>query len=182
MRSPTTGCFWRKFTTTWKRTKWRHCWFRYLAVCEIEALADAYEGLAACYYNVGNEAQSAYYYNKMLSEDDDVPAESKMEIARMFTRSPKSLFKVVYPPEKADYGETVDEGVKLLKSGKYEDAATAFSKVHPASSPCGRGEKLSRRRHLVTGDSDAAEKDCLELLEKDPDDVQALSTYCAVLI
>ena len=64
-----------------------NCWFRYLAVCEIEALADAYEGLAACYYNVGNEAQSAYYYNKMLSEDDDVPAESKMEIARMFTLS-----------------------------------------------------------------------------------------------
>ncbi|RXZ62387.1 tetratricopeptide repeat protein [Candidatus Borkfalkia ceftriaxoniphila] len=159
-----------------------NCWFRYLAVCEIEALADAYEGLAACYYNVGNEAQSAYYYNKMLSEDDDVPAESKMEIARMFTRSPKSLFKVVYPPEKADYGETVDEGVKLLKSGKYEDAATAFSKVHPASRLAGAAKNYLAVCHLVTGDSDAAEKDCLELLEKDPDDVQALSTYCAVLI
>lgn len=69
-----------------------------------------------------------------------------------------------------------------MKSGKYEDAATAFSKVHPASRLAGAAKNYLAVCHLVTGDSDAAEKDCLELLEKDPDDVQALSTYCAVLI
>lgn len=159
-----------------------NCWFRFLAVCDSEFLADAYEGLAACYYNVGNEPQSAYYYNKMLTEDNDVPIESKLEIARMFTRSPKNSFRIIYPPEKADYTDEIDEGVKLLKSGSYDEASERFSKVHPASKMAGLAKNYLAVCRLISGDVEAAEKECIEILEKNPEDVQALSTYCAVAV
>ena len=38
------------------------CWFQYLDLCAEEEAVDAYEGLAACYYNLGNESQAMIYY------------------------------------------------------------------------------------------------------------------------
>ncbi len=157
-------------------------WFRYLAVCDEEDIADAYEGLAVCYYNIGNEPQSAYYYNKLLTVDKDIPPEGKMEIANMFARSAKDMYKIVYPPEKADYSDDIDVGVKLLREHRYEDAKARLKRVHPASKQAPLAKNYLAVCHLVTGNSDDAEKECLEILEKNPNDVQAFATYCATLV
>lgn len=157
-------------------------WFRYLAVCDEEDIADAYEGLAVCYYNIGNEPQSAYYYNKLLTVDKDIPPEGKMEIANMFARSAKDMYKIVYPPEKADYSEDIDVGVKLLREHRYEEAKARLNRVHSASKQASLAKNYLAVCHLVTGNSDDAEKACLEILEKNPNDVQALATYCATLV
>ena len=59
-----------------------NCWFRFLDIAEEEDLPDIYEGLAVNYLNLGNESQSAYYYNKLIDADDTIPNETKMEIVR----------------------------------------------------------------------------------------------------
>ena len=159
-----------------------NCWYRFLNICPEENIADAYEGLAACYYNVGNESQSAYYYSKMLAIDPDVTPESKLELAKMFTHSPRKMFKVIYPPEKADYSDSIEIGVELLKKGKYTDAIRTFSRVHPESFLAATAQNYRAVCYLISGDKENAEKECLSLLEKDPEDVQALSTYCALMV
>ena len=43
-----------------------NCWFRFMDNCSGEDLPDIYEGLAVNYLNMGTEAQSAFYYNKLI--------------------------------------------------------------------------------------------------------------------
>lgn len=157
-------------------------WFKYLAECEEEDLPEAYEGLAAAYYNIGNEPQSAYYYNKLLTVDREIPTESKMEIAKMFTGTKSSKFRITYPPEKADYSEEIDSGVKLLREHDYEKAKEKFERVSPLSKQASLAKNYLAICHLVTGNSQAAENECLEIIEKNPKDIQALATYCAILV
>ena len=41
-------------------------WFRFLDIAEDADLPEVYEGLAVNFLNMGNESQSAYYYNKLI--------------------------------------------------------------------------------------------------------------------
>ena len=77
-------------------------WYRFLNICDESALAEAYEGLAVNYLNMGKDAQSAYYYNCLIETDDQIPEEMKYEIAEAFSEKKKSPLKISYPPELAD--------------------------------------------------------------------------------
>ena len=60
--------------------------YRYLHMANEDELAEIYEGLAVNYLNMGKEAQSAYYYNKLMDTDETLPPEAKVEIAEAFSR------------------------------------------------------------------------------------------------
>ena len=84
-------------------------WFRFLDVCAENEAVDAYVGLAACYYNLGNMPQAMYYYNKMM-HDKYVTAENNVEMGELMNEPPRPRFRVAWPPEHADY--SADDGTK----------------------------------------------------------------------
>ena len=74
-----------------------NCWFRFLDVAEEEDLPDIYEGLAANFLGIGNEGQSAYYYNRLIDADDSISDDVKLDIAEAFSTKKKDKFRFVYP-------------------------------------------------------------------------------------
>lgn len=157
-----------------------NCWFRYLDICPEEEAVDAYEGLAACFYNMGNEQKAVYYYNKMMHDKYVSPA-NNVEMGELFDKAPRKTFKVTWPPEYADYSEEIDEGLKALKQGNYSLAHECFGRVDSKSEYYAAAMNYTAVCYLLEGKTDEAEQTCLKLLEKTPDDVQALSSYAAVL-
>lgn len=157
------------------------CWFRYLDVCAEEEMVDGYEGLAACFYNMGNERCASYYYRKMLADKYLSPA-NNIEMGELFgQRTVRPSFKVVWPPESADYSEEIDEGLKAVRTGDFKKAEECFEEVHENSPYRAAAMNYLAVTCLLAGEPERAEQTCRGILEKDPDNVQALSTYAAVL-
>ena len=155
-------------------------WFRFLDVCAENEAVDAYEGLAACYYNLGNIPQAMYYYNKMV-HDKYVSPENNVEMGELMSEPPRPRFRIAWPPEHADYSADVDAGLQALKQGDHAKAERCFRRVHEGSEYYPTAMNYLAVSYLLSGASDKAEKVCLGLLAKDPDNVQVLSTYAAVL-
>lgn len=158
-------------------------WFQYLDVCAEEEAVDGYEGLSACFYNLGNEGLASYYYKKMLS-DKYVTPENNVEMGELFEHAaarPSPRMRITWPPERADYSQELDAGLRLLRKGEYDAAEKEFLKVHPDSSYYAEACNYLAVCYLLAGKTDRAEERCLAALKEKPDSVQTLSTYAAVL-
>lgn len=157
-----------------------NCWFRFMDNCSGEDLPDIYEGLAVNYLNMGNEAQSAFYYNKLMDSDDTLTEENKAEIAGAFARERRSDFRFVYPPRFADYSKETETGARALKNGDCKKAITILSGVEKGSPAYATAREMQAVAYLLSERADKAEKICKELVEENPFDVQALATLAAV--
>ena len=158
-------------------------WFyRFLDVAADEDLPDVYEGLAVNYLNLGNEAASAYYYNKLIDADANLPEETKMDIVDAFSKSKRDLFRFVYPPELADYSKEMERGSKALKHGDSERAIAALSAVAKGSKEYASAQEMQAVAYLLQGEMAKAETICVELLKEAPDDVKVLATLAAVYL
>ncbi len=156
-------------------------WYRVLNDCEDDLLADAYEGLAVNYMNLGRESQSAYYYNQLLRVDDELTDESKMDIVEMFSKPKSAGFRTVYPPEKADYTEEIERGLRALKESNFAAARTAFESVAAGAGQYRTAQNLLAITCLLEEKKEEALALCEKLIAEDGDDVQAYTTYAAVL-
>ncbi len=157
-------------------------WFRFLDTCNEADFAEGYEGLAVNFMNMGNEAQSALYYHKMLSEENDVTEEEKAEILSMFVKEPRPHLRLVHSEDGGeDCSEYMNKGLILLKTGNLKEARAQLALVGKGSKEYPSAVGLSAMCALMDGDSETAERECRELLEEYPNDIQALTTYCAVL-
>lgn len=158
------------------------CWFQYLDLCAEEEAVDAYEGLAACYYNLGNESQAMIYYKKMLTDKYFSP-ENNLDLSGMFEKEeePSQRFHVSWPPQKADHSAEIGEGLRLLREGQLQKAEEKFARVPEGSQYYTAAQNYIAIVSLLEGNSRRAEEVCLSALEIAPDDVQLLSTYAAVL-
>ena len=155
-------------------------WFRFLDVCEEDEVVDGYEGLAACFYNMGNERQAIYYYNLML-QDKYVSAENNIEMGELFSEPAKKRFRIVYPPEEADYSEELDEGLSALRSGDFAKSDEIFSAVPQGASCYGAARNFYALSKLMQGNAEEAEAVCRARLAEDGEDVSVLATYAAAL-
>lgn len=156
------------------------CWFRFLDVCAEEEMVEGYEGLSACYYNLGNRAQATYYYNRMLQDRFATP-ENGIEMGELFEKPARPPLRVTWPPEHADYSEEIDAGLQALKSGNLTRAEELFGAIPEQSEHRAAALNYLAVCYLLESKSEQAEATCREILQKDPDSVQALSTYAAVL-
>ena len=104
-------------------------WFRFLDVCAENEAVDAYEGLAACYYNLGNVPQAMYYYNKMV-HDKFVTPDNNVEMGDLMSEPPRPRFRIAWPPEHADYSADVDAGLQALKQGDHAKAEKSPQQGH----------------------------------------------------
>lgn len=156
------------------------CWFRFLDLCAEEEKVDGYEGLAACFYNLGNEEDASYYYRKML-EDKYLSPSNNVEMGELIERPARTPFKVAWPPESADYSEEIDAGLKALRAGNFAAAEKSFCGVHEKSAYHAAAMNYLAVTRLLEGQPEKAEEVCRDLLAKEPENVQALATYAAVL-
>ncbi|MDE5896199.1 MAG: tetratricopeptide repeat protein, partial [Clostridia bacterium] len=151
-------------------------WFRFLDVCNEADFSEGYEGLAVAFMNMGNDLHSSLYYHRYCSEEGntvDVEALLGDEVQRA------PYLKVVYSAA-GEAPEVLAEGLALLKAGELEGAKEALSAIAEGSDDYPTAVGLSAMCTLMLGDEDGAEQTCRELLERYPDNVQALTTYCAV--
>ncbi len=155
-------------------------WFRYMDLASPDDLSECYEGLAVSFMNLGAEHFSAYYYNKLLFESDEIDGETREEIARDFLSVKENPLKFVYPPSLADCSDIISEGIAKMKNGEYEAAAEEFSKVGEGNEKYSSARNYIAMCNIISDKIDEAEAECENILKKNPDDVQALTTLAAV--
>lgn len=156
-------------------------WFKYLDNTNTIDLAECYEGLAMGFMNIGDEHFSAYYYNKLLMETDEMDPAAREDIIREFLSAHSdNPLKFVYPPNLADFTDEIRRGVDFMKEGDFESAIAEFEKVAD-----GNPKYLSARNYvamckIIADRTDEAAEECYNILKNHPDDVQALTTLAAV--
>lgn len=156
--------------------------YRMLDIAVEEELPDIYESLAVNYLNLGNEKQSAYYYNLLLDVDDTLPPEAKMEIVSAFSKDKRDKFHFVYPPELADYSAELDAGARALKNGDVQGVIASLSEIPKGAKDYAHAMEMQAVAKLLSGDPKEAERICEELLQDDPNDVRVLATLSAVYL
>lgn len=155
-------------------------WFKYLDCADFSDLSDCYEGLAVNYMNLGNRQFSAYYYNKLLMESDEVDQDMREDILRDFLGEDENPLKVAYPPELADCSDIISEGVKYLKDGEFDLAVEEFEKVDRRNKSYLTARNYIAMCKIIADRTEEAEQECEHILEMFPDDVQAMITLAAV--
>ncbi len=156
--------------------------YRFLDIANEQDLPDIYEGLAVNYLNLGNETQSAYYYNKLIDADETLPNETKWEILNAFSKDKRAQFRFVYPPKLADYTKEIEYGSKLLKTGNCKGAVAILDTVSKGSKDYASAKEMQAVAYLLSGELDDAENACRELLAELPDNTRVLATLGAVYL
>ena len=155
--------------------------FHFMDRAAPEDLPDIYEALARAYFQIGNEGQSAYYYNLLLDADDDVSDDYKAEVIDMFAdKKQSSRFRFVYPPKLADYSKELSEGGAKLKNGDMQGAISSLLKVPKGAKQYENAREMQAVATLLSGDDKGAEEVCLSMLEENPNSIQALATLSAI--
>ena len=155
-------------------------WFRFLDTCNEADFAEGYEGLAVAFMNMGDDVQSALYYHRAFAEDGQLSPEGLAGMGGLFRRATAPRLRIV-SDDGAPEPELLAEGLTLLKAGELEKAREKLGEVPEESSDYPSAAGLCAMCTLMLGDEEGAQKTCEALLAKYPDNVQALTTYCAVL-
>lgn len=157
-------------------------WFRFLDTCNEADFPEGYEGLAVAFMNLNNELQSALYYQRSLSEEELRFELNRIDKEELLSERKKPKLRLVYSDD-GTHGNpnALSEGLALLKEGQLEEARTTFKEMPPAAKDYASAYGLAAMCTLMLGDEEGAERECKELLDEHPDNVQALTTYCAVL-
>ena len=155
-------------------------WFRFLDTCNEADFGEGYEGLAVAFMNMGNDVQSALYYHRAFAQDGQVSAEGIAEFGNLVRQATAPRLHFV-PDEDSPCPELLAEGLTCLKNGDLETARKKFGEIPETSSDYPSAAGLSAMCTLMLGDEEGAQKECEALLAEHPDNVQALTTYCAVL-
>ena len=159
-------------------------WFKYIDYLRASSdadLSEAYEGLAVNYLNLGEEEIAAFWYNKLLAETDaELTPENRQEIINSFIVRRKSPLKIAWPPKLADFSGEMERGIGYMRSGDYEKAVAEFDKVEEGNKSYLTARNYIAMCNIICDRTDEAEQECLNVLKKYPDDVQALTTLAAV--
>lgn len=157
-----------------------HSWFKFMDIADFNDMSDCYEGLAVGYMNLGNEHFSAYYYNKLLMDSDDVDEEQRQQIVSEFLSAEENPLKFVYPPDIADVTEVMNLGVRYMKEGDFAKADEQFSLVGEGNPRWAEAQNYRAMCLIIADKNDEAEKLCTHVTELYPENVDALTTLAAV--
>ena len=155
-------------------------WYKFIDVAEDLDISDAYEGLAVCYMNTGNEQYGAYYYNKLLNASNEIPPESREMLLKSFLKEDRSPLRIIYPPKLCDYTKEISDGIDFMRECDFESAIKSFDKVDEQSDKYLSARNYIAMCKIITDKSDEAEVECNSILARSPNDIQALTTLAAV--
>ena len=162
---------------------WLPCadaWFRFLDTCNEADFGEGYEGLSLAFANMGDALRAELYYRRSFEVSGEVPPSDLDE--EDFVPEQRPQLRLIH----SDDGTVSDpdllrRGVLFVKLGELDKAKEVLSEIEPGSedfpSACG----LIAMCKLLTGDTAGAAEECERMLEYHPDNIHALTTYCAVL-
>ncbi len=152
-------------------------WFRFLDTCNEADFAEGFEGLSVAFMNMGDEFQSQVYLHRTF-EADGVPL-AELSLSADFT---KPHLRLVHSDDgSVEDQEFLHEGLDFIRAGDLEKARASFAEIKPESRDFPSATGLSAMCMLLEGDVGGAAWECEKLLAYYPDNVHALTTYCAVL-
>lgn len=157
-------------------------WFKYIDYAGAAAdYAEAYEGIAVSFMNMGLDNFAAFYYNKLLMETDSgLTAENRQEIIEAFLKSEKPPLRFAYPPKLVDYSVELERGVEYMRSNEFDSAVEEFLKVDEGSDKYLAARNYIAMCNVISDRNEQAEEECLAILRREPENIQALTTLAAV--
>ncbi len=157
-------------------------WFKYIDYAGDGAdLAEAYEGLAVSFMNMGQENFAAYYYNKLLMETDEaLTPQNRQDIINSFLSVEKPALRFAYPPQLADFSAEMEKGLELMRASDFDGAVKEFDKVTEGNEKYLAARNYIAMCNIIADKEGEAEEECKRILENDPDNIHALTTLSAV--
>lgn len=157
-------------------------WFKYLDYAGDGAdFAEAYEGLAVGFMGLGQDNFAAYYYNKLLMEtESELSPQNRQEIINAFLMKEKPALRFAWPAKLADYSVELSRGIDLMRANDFEGAIEEFNKVGEGNEKYLTARNYIAMCNIIADRDDEAEKECMRILESDPNNVHALTTLSAV--
>lgn len=107
-------------------------WFLYLDKAPKDRVSVAYEELAINYFYLDNFLVSSYYFHKKLDTDGFISKEGlSQEIIDFFSgeEQHRASYKIVYPPERADFSYEKKKAKHAIVMGAFDDADAILSAV-----------------------------------------------------
>ncbi len=151
-------------------------WFRFLDTCNEADFAEGYEGLSVAFMNMGDEFQSQIYMRRTFEADGILIGDMLAEPEN------KPQLRLVHSEDgSVEDTEFLREGIDYIRMGEFESAREAFAEIKPESQNFPSATGLSAMCMLLEGDVGGAAWECEKLLAYYPENVHALTTYCAVL-
>ena len=153
-------------------------WYRFLDTCNEADFPEGYEGLANAFMNMGDEFQANLYAHRIFGsgEGDGISLEELFQM-----REQGAHLRLVHSADGMDGDELLRDGIENLREGDLEGARAAFSEISPTSRNYASATGLNAMCMLLGGDVEGAAGECEKLIAHQPNNVQALTTYCAVL-
>lgn len=156
--------------------------FKALDISDSDDWPDIYEGLAVNYLNMGKEAQSALYYNRLIESDKSISNEMKLEIAEAFSQTKKPPLKISYPPKLVDYTEDLAAASRALKRGDCQSTIRRLDGIEEGSKAYEEAQEMLSLAYVLSGELDRAKEVCSRILEKNPNSIRAYATLAAAYL
>ena len=155
-------------------------WFRFLDTCNEADFGEGYEGLSLAFANMGDALRAELYYRRSFEVSGEVPPSDLDE--EDFVPEQRPQLRLIH----SDDGTVSDpdllrRGVLFVKLGELDKAKEVLSEIEPGSEDFPSAGGLIAMCKLLTGDTAGAAEECERMLEYHPDNIHALTTYCAVL-
>ena len=150
-------------------------WFKVLDRAHKSDVAEIYNALGLCYFNLDNPTVAAYYFNEQfLNTNGEVFFDEDMSECFEQLLDAKNVYKVVYPPEKVDYSGELKKGKSAMTSYDIESAVEHFSNIPEGSPDYERAQVDLSVAKFLTGDVDGAIELNKKVLESNSKNVLAL--------
>ena len=164
---------------------WSPCadaWFRFLDTCNEADFGEGYEGLAFAFANMGDALRAELFYRRSYEASGETPPEFEFS-GEGFEAEPGPRLRIVHSDDgSVGDPELLRRGVLYIKSGDLTKAKEALSEIAPESADFPSACGLIAMCRLLTGDTAGAAEECERMLKYYPDNIHALTTYCAVLV
>ena len=107
------------------------CWFYYLEKMPEKKCGRAYEELAINHFYLNNFAIAGYYFNKKLEVDGFLSQEGIDKEILDYYSAPQEekKFRLVYPPERADFSDEIKKAKQKMTAGDFDGAIKIYQEI-----------------------------------------------------
>lgn len=136
-------------------------WYQYMHVAPKEKISMAYEELGINYFYLDNLWATGFYFHKKIETDGFISKEGiDKEIIDFLSGDEfkKYAYRVVYPPERADYSLETKSGKRALALGAFNEAVLMLEKIPERARTEENSDDLTVA-YFMSDDLESAEKE-----------------------
>jgi tetratricopeptide (TPR) repeat protein len=152
-------------------------WYKYMSIAPKEKVPMAYEELGINFFYMENLWATGYYFHKKIETDGVISKDSiDNEIIEFLSGDEfkKYAYRIVYPPEKADFSLESKSGKRALALGAFNEAVLMLEKIPLASRTEENSDDLTMA-YIMSDDLENAQKESRRALKEYGDSV---GVYC----